>query len=77
MDESPVEVVTRNEIYADGIKLIDQRYPKPGKQNATVKLGIATVGSNDATWVPLDPRQYDLTGSAVDAMVKEALSSRY
>ena len=63
VDESPVEVVTRNEIYADGIKLIDQRYPKPGKQNATVQLGVTRVTTESTPriidWVPLDPRLYD------------------
>ncbi|MGL4446503.1 MAG: DPP IV N-terminal domain-containing protein, partial [Shewanella sp.] len=31
IDESGVELVTRNEIYADGIKLTEQRYPAAGK----------------------------------------------
>ncbi len=39
IDESGVELVTRNEIYADGIKLTEQRYPYAGKPNVEIALG--------------------------------------
>lgn len=44
VDETPVQVVIRNEIYADNIKLIDQRYPATGTNNVDIKL--ATVNTN-------------------------------
>ncbi len=41
VDESPVQVAIRNEIYAEDIKLIEQRYPATGTNN--VKIQLATV----------------------------------
>jgi dipeptidyl-peptidase-4 len=41
VDESPVDIVIRNEIYAESIKLIEQRYPSTGTNN--VKIQLATV----------------------------------
>ena len=43
VDMSPVKVVTRNEIYADSIKLIDQRYPYAGTDNVLIELGFIKV----------------------------------
>ncbi|RLV59066.1 S9 family peptidase [Parashewanella curva] len=53
VDESGVELVTRNEIYADGIKLTQQRYPYAGKTNVEIGLGIVTVKSGKTQWVDL------------------------
>nr|WP_126165768.1 S9 family peptidase [Shewanella khirikhana] len=53
IDESPVELVTRNEIYADGIKLTEQRYPYAGKANVEIALGIVALGDGKAEWVDL------------------------
>ena len=43
VDMSPVEVVTRNEIYAESIKLVDQRYPYAGTERGRSfpELGLA------------------------------------
>ncbi len=38
VDESPVDVVIRNEIYADEVKLFEQRYPAAGTNNVKVSL---------------------------------------
>lgn len=40
VDESPVQTVIRNEIYAEDIKLIEQRYPATGTNNVSIKLAI-------------------------------------
>lgn len=38
VDESPVDTVIRNEIYADEVKLFNQRYPAAGTNNVKVSL---------------------------------------
>lgn len=53
VDESPVEKVTRTEIYAESIKLIEQRYPFAGKANATIKLGVVAIDNRKVTWMDL------------------------
>jgi dipeptidyl-peptidase 4 len=55
VDASPVKVATRNEIYADSIKLFDQRYPFAGTNNVKIKLGMMTINQteNDIRWVDL------------------------
>ncbi|WP_417349503.1 DPP IV N-terminal domain-containing protein [Ferrimonas sp.] len=52
VDESPVELVIRNEIYADGIKLTEQRYPYAGKDNAKVRVGVVSLGDGQLAWAP-------------------------
>ncbi|CAM4056437.1 S9 family peptidase [Shewanella aquimarina] len=53
IDESGVELVTRNEIYADGIKLTEQRYPYAGKNNVVIDLGVVTLADKKVRWVDL------------------------
>ncbi|NMH65947.1 S9 family peptidase [Shewanella salipaludis] len=53
IDESGVESVTRNEIYADGIKLTEQRYPYAGKNNVEIALGVVTLADKRIDWVDL------------------------
>lgn len=53
VDESPVDVITRSEIYADDIKLIEQKYPKAGTPNVLVELAIQDIASGKRTWVDL------------------------
>ena len=53
VDEAPVEVITRSEIYADDIKLIEQKYPKAGTPNAIVELAIQSLNTNERTWVDM------------------------
>ncbi|MEC9429849.1 MAG: DPP IV N-terminal domain-containing protein, partial [Pseudomonadota bacterium] len=53
VDESSVDVITRSEIYADDIKLIEQKYPKAGTPNVLVELAIQDINSGDRTWVDL------------------------
>ncbi len=51
VDESGVEQVTRSEIYAEGIRMIDQRYPYTGKDNARVRLGLIPVSGGESRWL--------------------------
>ncbi|AWL13015.1 Dipeptidyl-peptidase IV [Saliniradius amylolyticus] len=53
VDESPVEEVTRSEIYADSIKMITQRYPSTGTDNVKIDLGVKAIGQDDTQWVDL------------------------
>ena len=43
VDESPVQVEIRNEIYAEEIKLIEQRYPATGTNNVNIQLATVDV----------------------------------
>ncbi|WP_084144543.1 S9 family peptidase [Ferrimonas kyonanensis] len=52
VDESPVEQVIRNEIFADGIKLTEQRYPYAGKDNASVRIGVVSLDGGAIQWLP-------------------------
>lgn len=51
VDETPVQVVIRNEIYADNIKLIDQRYPATGTNNVDIKLATVNTKSKKIRFV--------------------------
>lgn len=54
IDESPVEEVSRTEIYAEEIKTITQRYPFAGKNNVHVQLGVISLADKtDLRWVDL------------------------
>ncbi|NVK87278.1 MAG: S9 family peptidase [Gammaproteobacteria bacterium] len=53
VDESPVEEVSRSEIYAKEIKTIQQRYPFAGKNNVLIELGIIELKNRKFQWVNL------------------------
>lgn len=53
VDESPVKEVTRSEIYAETIKMIQQRYPLAGTDNARVELGVVSLVDGKTRWVDL------------------------
>lgn len=53
VDESPVEEVTRSEIYADDIKMIKQRYPFAGKANVKIELAIIQLSDQQVKRVDL------------------------
>jgi dipeptidyl-peptidase-4 len=62
VDESPVQTVIRNEIYAEKIELIEQRYPATGTNNVKIQLAITDVkgkktrfidiGDNEDIYIP-------------------------
>lgn len=43
VDETPVQTVIRNEIYAEKIELIEQRYPATGTNNVIIKLAVTDI----------------------------------
>lgn len=47
VDESPVEIATRSEIYADRIEMIKQRYPFAGTDNVAIDLGVVDLKRSD------------------------------
>ncbi|AOS95727.1 Prolyl tripeptidyl peptidase precursor [Microbulbifer aggregans] len=53
VDESPVDEVTRSEIYADRIEMIEQRYPAAGRPNVKIQLGVLDVDSGKTQWIDL------------------------
>ncbi|MFV8781383.1 DPP IV N-terminal domain-containing protein [Microbulbifer sp. SA54] len=53
VDESPVDEVTRSEIYADRIDMIQQRYPAAGRPNVKIKLGVLDLASGKTRWLDL------------------------
>ncbi len=59
-DEAPVEIGQRYEINRDDFKLLEERYPRAGTRNVTVRLGIMTVRTGKVKWVDLgdDPDIY-------------------
>ncbi|WP_299579679.1 DPP IV N-terminal domain-containing protein [uncultured Microbulbifer sp.] len=57
VDESPVDELTRSEIYADRIEMIQQRYPAAGKANVKIRLGILDVESGKTRWINLGDNQ--------------------
>lgn len=53
IDETPVEEVTRTEIYADEIKTITQRYPSAGTNNVTIQLAVKHLSDMSTTWIDI------------------------
>lgn len=53
VDESPVDLVARSEIYADRIDMVEQRYPAAGRPNVTLRLGVLNVQSGETRWLDL------------------------
>ena len=43
VDETPVQTVIRNEIYAEKIELIEQRYPATGTNNVEIQLAVTDI----------------------------------
>jgi dipeptidyl-peptidase-4 len=55
VDESPVDIVPRFEIGAEGATVVNQRYPKAGRPNAIVELYVAPVEGGARVKVDLGP----------------------
>lgn len=53
VDEAPVAVERRFEIYADRTEVIEQRYPAAGKANALVELYVAPLAGDEPVKVDL------------------------
>ncbi|MEM6707608.1 MAG: DPP IV N-terminal domain-containing protein [Pseudomonadota bacterium] len=50
-DESPIKTTIRQEISAEKITLVDQRYPYAGETNADVRLGVFTLADETTRWL--------------------------
>lgn len=58
IDETPVPVQKRYEVYPDRTEVIEQRYPAAGDRNVQVKLGVIRPAANAApAWVDLGKDQ--------------------
>ncbi len=58
IDESPVPVQKRYEMYADRVEMVEQRYPAAGDANVRVTLGVVAPRATAATkWVELGKEQ--------------------
>lgn len=54
IDESPVPVQKRYEMYADRVEMVEQRYPAAGDANVRVQLGvIAPLAGAQPQWIDL------------------------
>lgn len=53
VDESPVAVERRFEIYADRTDVVDQRYPAAGKANVAIELGVLDMADEQIRWIDL------------------------
>ncbi len=53
VDESPVQVAERFEIYAENFEVYEQRYPATGTPNVMVRLGVITPGGKDLRWMDI------------------------
>jgi dipeptidyl-peptidase-4 len=55
IDESPVPVRKRYEVYADRTEVVEQRYPAAGDPNVMIRLGvIAPAAAAEPHWIELD-----------------------
>jgi dipeptidyl-peptidase-4 len=55
VDESRVDIVPRFDIGSEGVKVVEQRYPRPGRPNALVELYVADVATGARIKVDLGP----------------------
>ena len=59
VDETPVKTVIRNEIYAEKIELIQQRYPATGTSNVVIQLAVTDIKGKKVRFVELDEASGD------------------
>ncbi|TLU61677.1 S9 family peptidase [Thalassotalea litorea] len=57
VDEAGVDIAIRNEIYAEEVKLFEQRYPATGTNNVTVKLKSVQISNRKVKNFPLGDEQ--------------------
>lgn len=53
VDETPVDAVIRNEIYAEEVKLIEQRYPSTGTNNVKIQLATVSLKTKKSKFISL------------------------
>ncbi|WP_019029467.1 S9 family peptidase [Colwellia piezophila] len=57
VDETPVQIVIRNEIYAEKIELIEQRYPATGTNNVHIQLAVTDIKGKKIRFIDLGDNQ--------------------
>ena len=55
IDESPVPIQRRPEVYADRTEIVEQRYPAAGDPNVRISLHVATLRDGRRTDIDLGP----------------------
>lgn len=55
IDETPVSVQRRFEIYADHTEVVEQRYPAAGEANVGIQLGVIAPSGGKPRWIDLGP----------------------
>lgn len=53
IDETNVAVAQRLDVYADTVRVVEQRYPATGTANVTYRLGIAPLDGQSKRWLDL------------------------
>lgn len=53
IDETPVPVQRRFEIYPDRTEVVEQRYPAAGEANVTIQLGVIAPKGGKPRWIDL------------------------
>ncbi|MEY3358968.1 MAG: hypothetical protein RI923_228 [Pseudomonadota bacterium] len=53
IDETPVPIKERFEIYADRTEVVKQRYPAAGDANVLIQLGLLTLADGKTRWMDL------------------------
>lgn len=56
VDETPVQTVIRNEIYAEKIELIEQRYPATGTNNVEIQLAVTDIKGKKIRFIPFEEK---------------------
>jgi dipeptidyl-peptidase-4 len=53
VDESPVELAKRYQIFANSFKITEERYPFTGENNVLIKLAVLELATGKQVWVDL------------------------
>jgi dipeptidyl-peptidase-4 len=53
VDESPVEVAERFEVYAEDFRVYEQRYPATGTPNVYIQIGVTDPAASKTRWLDL------------------------
>ena len=53
VDESPVELAKRYQIFENSFRVTEERYPFTGKNNVNIRLGTLELATGKRTWVDL------------------------
>lgn len=57
VDESPVELAKRYQVFENSFKVTEERYPFTGKNNVRIKLGVLELSTGKQIWLDLGDDQ--------------------